>query len=55
MSDGPANEADLNWADHDHSGRAFRRKQISDAASEKADRTLSTYLGRSAETEYWKG
>jgi len=32
MSDGPVNEADLDWTDHDHGDRTFKRKQIGDAA-----------------------
>ena len=32
MSDGPVNAADLDWTEHDHGERQFRRKQLSDAA-----------------------
>lgn len=32
MSDGPINVDDVQWTDHDHGDRRFRRKQLGDAA-----------------------
>ena len=32
MSDGPVNEAELEWTEHAHGGREFKRKQLADAA-----------------------
>jgi uncharacterized cupin superfamily protein len=32
MSDGPVNVDEVEWTDHDHGERTFRRKQLSDAA-----------------------
>ena len=32
MSDGPVNEADLEWTEYDHGQRQFKRKQLADAA-----------------------
>ena len=41
MSDGPVNEADIEWTEHDHGGRQFKRKQLADAAG---GRNLGTSL-----------
>ena len=32
MTDGPVNESDLEWTEHDHGDRTFERKQLGDAA-----------------------
>ncbi|WP_324662494.1 cupin domain-containing protein [Haloarcula sediminis] len=32
MSDGPVNVADLDWTEHDHGDRQFKRKQLGSAA-----------------------
>src|SRR6056297_2765900 len=32
MSDGPVNAADLEWTEHDHGERRFKRKKLADAA-----------------------
>jgi len=32
MSDGPVNADDLEWTEHDHGERQFKRKQLGDAA-----------------------
>jgi len=32
MSDGPVNAAELEWTEHDHGDRQFKRKQLAEAA-----------------------
>ncbi|PSP85319.1 cupin [Halobacteriales archaeon QS_6_64_34] len=36
MSDGPVNVADLEWTEHDHGDRQFKRKQLGAAAGGEA-------------------
>jgi len=36
MSHGPVNESDLEWTEHDHGDRQFRRKKLAEAAGGEA-------------------